>query len=114
MSLKVDRFLKTFRWTSSEDFDVFWQKFSVLAKIQKRSDDVAMLLHLPLFLEGDAFLVFSKMADDDRKTMKEVEAKFRKAFSCTPAAAYRRFVGRRLKPDDSLRVSRRILQDSFA
>ena len=39
-----------------------------------------MLLHLPLLLEGDAFLVFSKMADDDRKTMKEVEAKFREAF----------------------------------
>ena len=103
MSLKVDSFLKPFRGTSSEDedFDVFWQKFSVLAKIQKWSDDAAMLLHLPLFLEGDAFLVFSKMADDDRKTMKEVEAKFREAFSCTPAAAYR-FVGRRLKPDESV------------
>ena len=102
MSLKVDSFLKPFRGTSSEDFDVFWQKFSVLAKIQKWSDDAAMLLHLPLFLEGDAFLVFSKMADDDRKTMKEVEAKFREAFSCTPAAAYRQFVGRRLKPDESV------------
>ena len=102
MSLKVDSFLKPFRGTSSEDFDVFWQKFSVLAKIQKWSDDAAMLLHLPLFLEGDAFLVFSKMADDDRKTMKEVEAKFREAFSCTPAAAYRQFVGRQLKPDESV------------
>ena len=61
-----------------------------------------MLLHWPLFLEGEAFPVFSKMADDDRKTMKEVEAKFREAFSCTPAAAYRQFVGRRLKPDESL------------
>ena len=60
-----------------------------------------MLLHLPLFLEGEAFLVFSKMADDDRKTMKEVKPRFREAFSSTPAAAYRQFVGRRLKPDES-------------
>ena len=59
-----------------------------------------MLLHLPLFLDGDAFLVFSKMADDDRKTMKDVEAKFREAFSCTPEAAYTQFVRRRLKPDE--------------
>ena len=43
MSLKVDSFLKPFRGTSSEDLDVFWQKFSVLAKIQKWSDDATML-----------------------------------------------------------------------
>ena len=102
MSLKVDSFLKPFRGTSSEDFNMLWQKASVLAKIHKWSDIAALLLYLPLFLEGDAFLVFSKIADDDWKTLNEVEVKFREAFSCTPAAAYRQFVGRRLKPDESV------------
>ena len=43
----------------------FWEKFLVLAKIQKWDDDEAQMLHLPLFLDGDAFLVFSKLSDSD-------------------------------------------------
>ena len=47
-SMKVDNFLRPFRGRQ-DDFHAFWEKFLVLAKIQKWDDDEAQMLHLPLF-----------------------------------------------------------------
>ena len=99
-SMKVDNFLRPFRGRQ-DDFHAFWEKFLVLAKIQRWDDDVAQMLHLPLFLDGDAFLVFSKLADSDQQVAETVRQKLVEAFSVTPSAAYRLFVSRRLKADES-------------
>ena len=82
-SMKVDNFLRPFRGRQ-DDFHAFWEKFLVLAKIQKWDDDEAQMLHLPLFLDGDAFLVFSKLADSDQQVTETVRQKLVEAFSVTP------------------------------
>ena len=99
-SVKVDNFLRPFRGRQ-DDFPAFWEKFLVLAKIQKWDDDEAQMLHLPLFLDGDAFLVFSKLPDSDQRVTETVWQKLVEAFSVTPSAAYRLFASRRLKADES-------------
>ena len=101
MSLKVDNFLRPFRG-KSDDFAAFWDKFLVLAEISKWDTDAKKMAHFPLFLEGDAFLVFNKFSADDKKDSNVVKAKMTAAFAATPSEAYRRFVSRRLKVDESV------------
>ena len=67
MSFKVDSFVRPFSCASGEDFQEFWGKFVVLCNIQKWSSDAEQVQFLPLFLKGDAFLVFSRLADGDKK-----------------------------------------------
>ena len=101
MSLKADNYLRSFRGRG-QDFDTWWQKFLALAEISKWDDDDKKTTHLPLFLDGDAFLIFSKMNDADKKKVKEVKAKLSAAFAVTAAQAYGMFVNRRLKVDESV------------
>ena len=55
--LHVDNFVWQFRG-KGDNFETFWEKFLVLADLQKWDTDVKKMQHLPLFLDGDAFLSF--------------------------------------------------------
>ena len=67
MAMKVENFLRQF-CGNGDDFEAFWEKFLVLARLQKwDTDEKKMMNHLPLFLDGDAFLVFRNLSDDDKK-----------------------------------------------
>ena len=54
------------------DFEEFWSKFEVLAEVSGWDTDGKKMKRLPLFLEGEAFLVFSKMPGDDWKTRRRL------------------------------------------
>ena len=100
-SFKVDGFVKSFRG-SAEEFVVFWEKFNVLADIQGWKDDETKLKYLPLFLEGDAFLVFSSLSDADKKSLAKVRGKLEGSFCVSKAQAYKSFTARRLRQDESV------------
>eukprot|EP00117_Sycon_ciliatum_P027502 scpid113988/ scgid22327/ len=100
MSLKVDSFLRTFKG-SGEDFERFWEKFEVLAEIQTWNDEAKLMKNFPLFLEENAFLVFSRKDAADRKKQDKVLAKLRQSFCMTKAQAYSAFTKRKLRIDES-------------
>ena len=98
-SIKVDGFLRPFRG-KVDDWSRFWNKFQVLASIQGWDTEGKRTKHLPLFLEGDAFLVYTRMADADKKKEQEIRRKMEQSFALTKAEAYRKFVTRKLKEDE--------------
>ena len=52
----------------------------VLAAVQKWDSDEKKMDHLPLFLDGDAFLVYTRMLDTDKKKPAEVKKRMEQAF----------------------------------
>ena len=95
MSLKFDNFLKPFRG-QQDDLEAFWAKFEVTAKLQKWDTDAVKMANFPLFLAGEAFMVWSELSDADKKDPEKVKAALSAAFSLTPAQAYSVFVSRTL------------------
>ena len=85
-SMKMDNFLKPFRG-KDESWDPLWEKFQVLADIQGWDTEVKIMKHLPLFLDGDAFLVYSRMATADKKSKEKVVKKMLESFSLTEVAS---------------------------
>ena len=57
---------------------------------------------MPLFLDGDAFLVYNRLSDMEKKDCTVVKGKLSAAFIVTPSDVYRQFVACRLKPDKSV------------
>ena len=57
---------------------------------------------LSLFLKRDTFLVFSRLADGDKKKAKDVKAKLEEAFCVSKEQAYKLFTARRLRQDESV------------
>ena len=102
MSFKVDSFVRPFSGASGEDFQEFGGNFVVLCNIQKWSSDAEQVQFLPLFLKGDAFLVFSRLADGDKKKVKDVKVKLEEAFRVSKAQAYKLFTARRLRQGESV------------
>ena len=102
MSLKVDSFVRPFSGASGEDFQEFWGKFVVLCNTQKWTSDAEQVQFLSLFLEGDAFLVFSRLADGDKRKTNNVKAKLEEAFFVSKAQACKLFTARRLRQDESV------------
>ena len=100
MSVKGDNYLRPFRGRG-DDFEVLWQKFLVLCTLQKQDTDIKKMSVLPLFLDGDAFQVFTQMSADDQKKPDEVQKRLQGAFSMTRAQAYRLFSDRVLREDES-------------
>ena len=92
---KVDGVLRPFRGRQDE-FDEFWKKFHVVARIQKCEDAEARMNHLPLYLSGDAFSVWSEMSESDQMNEETVKERLQKSFSMLPGEAYAQF-GRRHK-----------------
>ena len=58
-SIQMDGFIKPFKG-AGDDCDSFWQRFLVLCNIQNWDTEEKRTNHLPLLLEKDAFLVFTK------------------------------------------------------
>ena len=79
----------------------FWDKFMVLAAVQKWDSDEKKMDHLPLFLDGDAFLVYTRMSDTDKKKPAEVKKRMEQAFSVTKAQAYKLFTSHTLRIDEA-------------
>eukprot|EP00117_Sycon_ciliatum_P045998 scpid93880/ scgid32998/ len=102
MSVKLEGFVKPYRGRQEESWDTFWEKFVVLADVSGWTDEAAMMKRVPLFLEGDAFLVFSKMESTDKKSKDKVAATMLKSFGASKSVAYRSFTSRRLREDESV------------
>ena len=80
MSLKLGNYLWAFH-RKGEDFPTFWEKFGVLTTVSKWDSEEDKMNHLPLFLDGDAFLVFSQMSEEDKKKPDAVRARLQEAFA---------------------------------
>ena len=99
-SMKVDSFVKPFRG-KNDDWESFWEKFGVLCEIQGWTDEADQMKNFPLFLDGDAFLVLTKMPVDDRKKKDVVVKKMKESFCLSGTRAYQSFVSRTLRIDES-------------
>ena len=64
------------------------KKILIQASIQGWNSEAKRTKHLPLFLESDAFLVFTEMAEAVRKKEKEILRKMEQSFALTKAEAY--------------------------
>ena len=84
---KVDGVLRPFRGCA-EDFDEFRKKFQVVARIRKWTEEEDRMAHLPLYLSGDAFSVWSEMSASDQGDEEKVKERLRKSFSMLPGEAY--------------------------
>lgn len=102
MSMNVESFVRSFWGDGADDWKSFRQKFKVLAEIQGWDTEEKRMRHFPLFLEWDAFLVFTKiLLSEDKKDKDKVKTKMNSLFSLTKAQAYGSFTNRRLKQDES-------------
>jgi len=100
MATRYEAFVKPFRGRD-DDLKAFWSKFDVFATIQKYSAE-AKLANLPLFLEGEAYLVWDQLSDADKKDAAKLCNALEAAFGLSKAQAYRMFSNRTLRPDESV------------
>ena len=84
-----------------DDWSRFWDKLHMMASIQGWDTEGKRTKHLPLYLEVDAFLVYTRMANADEKKEQEIRRKMEHSFALTKAEAYRKFVMRKLKGHES-------------
>ena len=109
---KLDGFLRPHRG-SGDDWEQLWSKFTVLAEVSGWDTESKMMARFPLFIEGPAFLVFSKMAEGDKKKKEKVQELMLTSFSLSKADAYCAFQQRLLRvdetPDDYVADLRRLL-----
>ena len=103
MSVKFDALVRTYRG-SQDDLDLFWRKFLVAAELQKWDSDEKKMANLPLFLEGDAFLVWNELSSDEKKDMDVVRKKLMEAFTLSSGQAYSDFVNKTLGIGESIDV----------
>ena len=103
MSVKMEGFVKPFRG-KNDDWSIFWQKFKALADLSgwASGDTDTTMKRLPLFLEGDAFLVYSNLSNTDKQDSGAVQAAMNKSFGMAKSAAYEQFTSRSLRPDESV------------
>jgi len=97
---KYEAFVKPFRGRD-DDLTVFWSKYDVFAKIQKFSKEAA-LQNLPLFLDGEAYLVWDQLPEHEKKDLNKVKAALDAAFTISKSQAYRLFSSRQLRSDESV------------
>ena len=102
MSVKLEGFVKPYRGKTDLSWDVFWSKFLVLAEVSGWDTAEKRMARLPLFLEGDAFLVFSRMQPADQKDQEKVAALMKKSFSVSKSEAFQCFTQRKLRLDESV------------
>ena len=98
--MKVDNFLRPFHGKATESWDQFWAKYLVMAEIQRWDDEPKRMKNFPLFLDGDAFLLYQGLAAADRKKQDEVTKLMKTSFNMTETN--QAFVTRRLKSDESV------------
>ena len=88
----------------AEDFDEFWKKFQVVARIQKWTEEEDRMAHLPLYLSGDAFSVWSEMCASDQGDEEKVKERLQKSFSMLPGKAYSQFGRHKKRADETVDV----------
>ena len=98
---KVEGSLRAFRG-QDDDLDEFWQKFRVVGKIQKWTTGKERMAHLPLYLSGDAFTVWSQMEDADQEDEDKVKERLTESFVFSAGEAYSQFVRRRKREDETV------------
>ena len=99
---KVEGTVRSFRGKEDENLDEFWQKFQVVAKIQKLTTGEDRMHYLPLYLSGDAFTVWSSMSEADKKDEDKVVARLRESFQASAGEAYTQFVKRKKRGDETV------------
>jgi len=94
-------FLRHYRGRG-DDFDAFWRKFLVAGELQGWDTEAKKLKNLPLYLDGEAFLVWDELSTDEKKSQAAVKGRLQEAFSITPAQAYHQFINRTLLVGESV------------
>ena len=104
MSVKpeFEGFVKPYRGKTDMSWGVFWSKFLVVAEGSGWDTAEKRMTRLPLFLEGGAFLVFSRMQPADQKDQEKVAALMKKPFSFSKSEAFQCFTQRNLRLHESL------------
>ncbi|XP_065176529.1 uncharacterized protein LOC135806289 [Sycon ciliatum] len=87
-----------------DDLEAFLLKFRVVSRIQKWTSEAKRMDHFPLFLDKDAFTVWSALPDVEQTSEEVVHGALRAAFCITPAEAYKKFVARTLRRGESVDV----------
>ena len=77
-------------------------KFQVLAAAKGWADEDPRMTNFPLYLERDAFRVYSRPWDVDQKKEAEVKVNLLSAFSVTPSRAFELFKRRVFRADKSV------------
>ena len=88
-----------------DDLEEFWPKFQVVGKIQKWSTGKDRMAHLPLYLSGDAFTVWSQMDDAGKEDEDKVKERLSESFVFSAGEAYAQFVHRkkrRMSPNNDV------------
>ena len=89
-----ERFTYTFSGAETQDaFEVQWRVRALNDKKTKK---------LPLFLEGDSYVVWDELSDGDKKDPAKVKEALEAAFSLTAAQAYRAFRNMKLHGEESV------------
>jgi len=101
MAGKLDGFLRPYRG-GMDDLDSFWKKIEVVAGLQKWNSAELQAANLPLFLEGEAFSIWSELSSDDQKDPSIVRTRMIEAFGITAAQAYRQFAQRCLRANEAI------------
>ncbi|XP_065196213.1 uncharacterized protein LOC135827687 [Sycon ciliatum] len=96
--------VKCFTGGRGEDLEVFLTKFQLTAGHHGWTNKAQRAAQLPMFLEGQAFVVWNQLRDRDKKDDKTIASALRSAFGLTPAQAYSQFVKRILRVDESVDV----------
>ena len=102
MSVKLEGFVKPYRGKTDLSWDIFWLKFLVLAEVSGWNTDNKKMARLLPFLEGDAFLVFSRTPTADQKHKEKVAALMKKSFSVSRSKALQCFTQQKLRLDESV------------
>ena len=100
MSVKLEGFF--YKGKTDLSWDVFWSKFLVLAEVSGWETARKRMARLPLFVEGDVFLVFSRMQPADQKDQEKIAALMKKSFSVSRSEAFQCFTQRKLRLDESV------------
>ena len=68
MALRLDSFVRPFRGYA-DDLNAFWSKFMVTTAIQKWNSDAQKAQKMPLFLDGEAYIVWDDLSADNKKNL---------------------------------------------
>ncbi|KAF4700398.1 hypothetical protein FOZ62_004017 [Perkinsus olseni] len=101
-ALKFEQVLKRFHGNSSEESWEQWaKKFSLVASLQNWSD-ADQVKYLPLFLEGQAWDVYSQLTPRSTSTKEALFSAMASAFDPSPSEAWKAFQGRKYQQGESV------------
>lgn len=73
--------LRPYGGRENKDFDEFWVKFRALSRRKGWTSEEKRIDNFPLYLEGNAFPVFSRLSEQDQAKEGEVKKKLVSAFT---------------------------------